>query len=255
MNNAATQAKELLDSLGWTEPKDMTMEEIAWSCGLMVTRKEIDGSEGRILMNKDSAIISINSAVTYQPKINYILAHEIGHARLHRNVFSIFTDTDKTLSEWYANGIQETEANAFASELLMPSHLFKKMVKARKLDLSVIERAANYFGASKTATFLRYKDLGDFPVMVVLIENGIIRWKSHSVDFPFIWLPKNEPVPAWTVAGDYFNRGIMEPKPEKVKAIEWFPDDFNIRGNESQQLWEQCFPVNRNSIISCLWTL
>src|SRR5450755_679616 len=132
MNNAALQARDLLDSIGWTDPSDMSMEEIAWACGLMVKRTEMDGSEGRILMYKKEGIISINSAITYQPKINYILAHETGHACLHRNI-SFFADTDRSLAEWYARGNHETEANDFATELLMPTHLFTKGVKGRKL--------------------------------------------------------------------------------------------------------------------------
>lgn len=255
MNNLpALRAKELLDSLGCMHPNDMTMEEIAWACGIMVTKKEMDGSEGRILMNAESAIISVKASIDYQPKINYILAHEIGHACLHRKIVPLFTDTHKTLSDWYAKGNQESEANEFANELLMPSELFTKMVKRKKLDLSLIETVATFFGASKTATFLRYRQLGDYPIMIVFIENGEIKWKTSSNDFPFKWLPLHSKVPAWTVAGDYFNRGVTESKPAKVDAIEWFAEDYLIEHNSSMKLWEQCFPVSPNAILSCLWT-
>ena len=255
MNNPALSARELLDSLGWTRPEDMSMEEIAWACGAIVKRKKMDGSEGRVLMNADAAVITVNAKIDYQPKINYIIAHEIGHACLHRNKFPLFADTDRTLAEWYANGDHESEANAFASELLMPAELFTRKVKRKKLELSLIENVASYFGASKTAAFLRYRELGDYPIMIVFIEHGLIKWKTCSHDFPFKWLPLHSKVPAWTVAGDYFNRGVKDQKPEKVDAIEWFPEDFNIRGNETQKLWEQCFPVSQDGILSCIWTL
>jgi len=39
-----------------------------------------------------------------------------------------FSDTDKTLSDWYKNGPHELQANEFASEFLMPSPLFKQRV-------------------------------------------------------------------------------------------------------------------------------
>jgi Zn-dependent peptidase ImmA (M78 family) len=254
MNKSALEAVKLLQSLGCAEPKDMDMEEIAWACDLAVNRKEMDGSEGRILMNEKTAFISVNSKIDYQPKVNFIIAHEIGHAVLHRKQFPLYNDTNKTLSDWYANGIHETEANAFATELLMPTNLFVKKIKTRKLDLSLIESVADYFGSSKTATFIRYKDLGEFPVMIIFIENGIIKWKTCSVDFPFQWLPLKSKVPAWTVAGDYYNRGVIENSPSKVEAGEWFAEDYKIKGNETQKLWEQCFPVGENSILSCVWT-
>ena len=254
MSNAALNAMSLLEGLGWREPGDLTMEEIAWACNLVVTRKDMDGCEGRILMNPDSGIISINSAIDYPPKINFILAHEIGHARLHRDI-PLFSDTHKTLSEWYANGPQEKQANEFAAELLMPSELFKRKTKGKRLDLRLMEETAGYFGASKTATFLRYRDLGDFPVMIIIIENGLIKWKSPSTDFPFTWLPNGEKVQAYSVAGDYYYNGVVEPKPVKVDAIEWFPEDYKlINGDTSQKLWEQCFPATRESILTCLWT-
>lgn len=254
MNSAVLNAITLLEKLGWREPGDLSMEDIAWSCNLVVNQKDMDGCEGRIIMNKDSGIISINSAINYQPKINFILAHEIGHARLHRDI-QLFSDTHMTLNEWYTYGHHEKEANEFACELLMPTDLFTRKVKRKKLDLRLIEETADYFGTSKTATILRYRDLGDYPVMIIYIENGLIKWKSHSPDFPFTWLPYGSKVPAYTVAGDYYYRSMEEPRPAKVDAIEWFPEDYKLmNGDTSQKLWEQCFPVSRDGILTCLWT-
>lgn len=254
ISNAAMHAKKLLNELGWSEPKDMTMQDIAWACGLMVTRKEMDGCEGRILTSKDAGIITINSNITYQPKINYILAHEIGHSKLHRDI-SFFSDNHKTLADWYAKGTHESEANQFAAELLLPSNLFLDRVKRRKLSVQLIEDTAGYFGASKTATFLRYRDLGDFPLMVVFIEKGLIKWKTCSKDFPFQWLLLKSKLPEWSVAGDYYYKSIEGNAPEKINAIDWFPEDYRAQKDESQQLWEQCFPASKDSIVTCLWTL
>jgi Zn-dependent peptidase ImmA (M78 family) len=253
MSNPIHSAISLLNKIGWREPADMLMEDIAWSYGLIVQFKEMDGSQGRILMTKDNGIITINSAISYQPKINFIIAHEIGHGQLHRHL-AFFNDNDRTLSDWYINGPQEKEANVFAAKLLMPGDLFTKKVKNKKLSLPLIEEVAEYFGASKMATFLRYKDLGSFPVMVIFIENGIIKWKSNSDDFPYKWLTIGNKLPAYTVAGDYYYKKIEEKKPAKVTAIEWFPEDYACLKTENATLWEQCFPVNSNSLLSCLWT-
>lgn len=253
MSNPAHAAIDLLNELGWSDPSDMTMEDIAWAKGLIVRYSKMDGSQGRILMSKDEAIITINSAITYQPKINYIIAHEIGHAQLHRHL-SLFNDSDKTLSEWYAQGPHEKEANAFAAELLMPRDLFVRKVKNKKLELPLIEDVAGYFKASKTATFLRYRDLGDFPVMIIFIDDGIIKWKSCSDDFPYKWLTIGTELPAYTVAGDYYYRQVEEKKPAKVDAIEWFPEDYACQKAEGAKLWEQCFPSTPSSIVTCLWT-
>lgn len=253
MHNCRKSAMLLLNELGWSEPSDMSMEEIAWSCGLIVRFREMDGSQGRIIMSNEEGIITINSAITYQPKINYIIAHEIGHSRLHRNLL-LFDDCEKTLSDWYAKGPHEKEANVFASELLMPGNLFTRKVKNKKLALPLIEEVAYFFGASKTAVFLRYKELGDFPVMIIFIEDGIVKWKTCSDDFPYKWLTLDSKLPPLTVAGDFYYHQVHENRPAKVDAIEWFPEDFACQRAERSKLWEQCFPTSQSSIVTCLWT-
>lgn len=254
MNNPSQSAISLLSKVGWSEPGDISIEDIAWSCGLIVKLKEMDGSQGRILMSKDEGIITINKCIVYKPKINYIIAHEVGHSELHRHI-SLFNDTDRTLSDWYSKGPHEKEANIFAAELLMPGDLFARKVKGKKLTLSLIEDIAEYFGSSKTATFLRYKELGPFPVMIIFIEDGVIKWKSFSDDFPYKWLTLGIKLPVYTVAGDYYYHEVEERRPAKVDALEWFPDDFICqRAGNKAKLWEQCFPSTKNSIVTCLWT-
>lgn len=253
-SNPSKSAQELHAILGWTQPSDFTLEEIAGALGILVKEEPIQGSEGRILMKGQTAIITINSDITNLGRRNFILGHEIGHFLLHKNAAPLFSDTHLTLSEWFKKGIHEQQANEFATELLMPAPLYKNMVDGKKLSLNLIEDVSAYFQTSRLATFLRYILLGSFPVMVIYMEAGIVKWKFHSNDFPFTYLPINSNVPAWTVAGDYFNKGQLETKPEKVDAIEWFPEDFQIKFKKDWKLWEQCYQVNSNCLVSCLWT-
>ena len=143
----------------------------------------------------------------------------------------------------------------FATELLMPETPFKNKVNKKKLNVGLLDDVSGYFGTSRLATVLRYASLGDFPVMIIFMENGIIKWKQLSHDFPFTYLPINSKVPAWTVAGDFFYKDQLETKPEKVDAIEWFPEDYRIKSDPDCKLWEQCYPVAGNCLVSCIWTL
>lgn len=253
-NSPTDAARELHYNLGWTQPSDFTLDEIANILGIIVKDVPIDGSEGRILIKGDSAIISINDSINHFGKRNFILGHEIGHFILHKNASELFSDTNLTLSEWYRKGIHEQQANTFASELLMPEPLFKARVASKKLSVGLIKETSDYFKTSLLATFLRYVTIGEYPVMIVFMKDGIVKWKQHSQDFPFQYLPLNSRVPAWTVAGDYFNKGLIEDDPEKVDAIEWFPEDFQIKYKSDWKLWEQCYRVGDNCIVSCLWT-
>lgn len=130
-NNPISAATDLHNKIGWTNPEDFTLVEIANALGIAVKVEQIKGSEGRILINGESGIISISSNIIHPGKRNFILAHEIGHFILHKNLHALFSDTHKTLSDWYKNGPHEVEANTFAAELLMPSELFKKKLVER----------------------------------------------------------------------------------------------------------------------------
>lgn|GEM_PF-6154886 len=101
----------------------------------------------------------------------------------------------------------------------------------------MIEDTAAYFGTSKTAMFLRYREYGDFPVMILFIENGIIKWEQTSTDFSYKYLSLNSAGPSYTVAGNGHCRGVEEKTPEKVEAIEWFLKDYVAKQEAHRQLW------------------
>ncbi|ANE53137.1 ImmA/IrrE family metallo-endopeptidase [Flavisolibacter tropicus] len=253
-NNPIKAAWHVHDQLGWTQPGDLTLDEIASALGAHLRYTKLEGSEGRILISGNSAIITVNENITNEGKKNFVLAHEIGHYVMHRNVQPLYSDTQQTLSDWFKNGPQELEANAFAAELLMPTGIFTQKVRKKKLSLDLIQEVAAYFQVSMTAAFLKYKELGDYPLMVIFIEDGIIKWKQSSKDFPLQYLPLRSKVPVWTVAGDFFNGKGLEEKPELIDAIEWFPEDSRLRYNNNLKFYEQCFQVSDNGLISCLWT-
>lgn len=252
-NNPFDAAIELRQSIGWINPSDFPLEEVAGSLGISIKVVPSMGSEGRILMNGNSGIISLNSTINNQKKNNFTIAHEIGHFILHKDL-AFFSDTHKTLSEWYRIGPQETQANEFASELLMPSDLFRSKVHGKKMNIALINDVSSYFNVSMLAAFLKYIPLGSYPAMIIFMESGIVKWKKYSEDFPFKFLPLHSSVPAYTVAGDYFYHGNLESAPEEIDAIEWFPGDYQIKYKKDCKLWEQSYRVSEGGLVSCLWT-
>lgn len=252
-NNPFAAAIELRQSIGWINPLDFSLKEVAGSLGISIKEVTSMGSEGRILMNGNSGIISLNSTINNLKRNNFTIAHEIGHFILHKEL-AFFSDNQETLSEWHKKGPQETQANEFASELLMPSDSFRSKVQEKKLNLSLIEEVSSYFNVSILAAFLKYITLGSYPLMIIFMERSVVKWKKCSEDFPFKYLAFNSPVPAYTVAGDYFYQGNLESEPDKIDAIEWFPEDYQIRYKKDWKLWEQCYRVSEHGLVSCLWT-
>lgn len=253
LNKSQIEANKLLASLGWDKPGDLTLKEIAYTLNADVKETDLGGSRGRILMNNDNAVITIDSKVNLESQRNFILAHEIGHLILHRNITPLFSDTNKTLIDWYTKGKHEIEANQFASELLMPSHLFKSRIASRSLNLDLIRETASFFKTSQTATLMKYKDLGDFSISIIYIKDGIIQWKTESKDFPLKFLSKGSNVPDGSAAGDFFKGNELENDPVLVEALEWFPEDFNIENHLETKLYEHNFRIGKNGLLCCLW--
>ncbi|WP_298350625.1 ImmA/IrrE family metallo-endopeptidase [uncultured Dokdonia sp.] len=231
----------------------MSLNEIAFASNAYVKESNLEGSDGRILMNGNNAIITIDSKVGFESRKKFILAHEIGHLTLHKGLSKLFSDTDKTLNEWYANGKHEIEANQFASELLMPSDLYKLRVKGNGMSLDLVRDTAEYFGTSQTATLLKYKDLGDFSISIIYMENGIVKWKTESAGFPLKFLSYGSKAPVGSVAGDFFNGQGLEEKPVLVEALDWFPEDFGIEEHLETELYEHNFRIGTDGLLCCLW--
>lgn len=253
-SNPTIAARETLNYLGWAKPGDLKLEEMVYALGANLKEAKLEGSEGRILMDKTSAIISIDSSIHISGKRNFVIAHEIGHFLLHRDNLKLFSDTNKTLSDWHSNEKVEKDANKFATELLMPANLFRDRISQKRLSLDLISRTAEYFQVSSTACALRYIHLGDYPSMIVYVEDSIIRWKQTSNDFPFQFLKLYEKVQPYTVAGDFFIGNGLEDTPVKIDVLEWFPEDFEAQEKSSWQIYEQCFQVADNGVVSVLWT-
>lgn len=87
----------------------------------------------------------------------FTVAHEMGHYKLHEAVKTdilyrerIWQFTNSGLS------VEETQANWFAANLLMPKEAVERMWKITQ-DIS---KLSEFFGVSKTALSFRLKDLG-----------------------------------------------------------------------------------------------
>lgn len=252
--NPIQYAQNLLSEIGWSSPSDFTLPEIANYLNINIKELPISGSQGRILINKNSAVITINSELNNSGKKNFVIAHEIGHFLMHKNILSVFSDTENSLSEWHTKGPHENEANSFATELLMPHKTFKEFINNKKLSLKLIKEVSEYFRTSLLTSFIKYVDIGDFPAMIIYMENNKVIWKKHSKDFPLTYISIGSNVPEYTVAGDYFLRKNIEEEPEKIEAIEWFANDFKIKYYKDLILWEQCYKVSTKGLVSCLWT-
>lgn len=156
-----------------------------------------EGALARIPNTKNDWGIAYNTAIKSSGRINFTLAHELGHYLLHR---SEFTDGIKCKREdmfrWNSEyGIREAEANEFASYLLMPRNLFEKQMEDSELSLYLLQHIADYFNVSLTAAILKWLSFTSERAMLVVGKDGFVDWvwSSENLRKSGIYLqPKKE---------------------------------------------------------------
>lgn len=117
---------------------------------------------GMVHRRKDgSAVIGVNSL---HPKARrrFTIAHELGHLLLHKNddihIDERFPIGFRSPVSGKAVDIKEIEANQFAAECLMPTHLLVRDLSKMELDLGDsedIEKLAVRYQVSRQAMALR----------------------------------------------------------------------------------------------------
>ena len=250
------RASQLLEQYYFTEPSEIDVEGVIYDLGAFIEYQPLEGAEGNIIINGDRAIITVNSNIVNVGKRRFVLAHELGHFIMHKKARPKYFKCDvNAFLDWNGNRPEETEANIFSSRFLMPKSMFRKQCEGKKFSVDNIRYLSTLFKTSLTATALRFAECGNYPCAIIYSKKGIVQWGKFSDDFPIQFIARKKEVPRNTVAKDVFEGLEVPLKPLKVKAIDWFPEDFNIKKYINWYFYEQCFYYEKYEvIISFLWT-
>ena len=83
--------------------------------------------------NLGAVHIVYNHALPVTGRINFVLAHELGHYLRHRHELDEFMCSQRDMVKWdRTDAAREADANAFASYLLMPIGDFRKQIAGRE---------------------------------------------------------------------------------------------------------------------------
>lgn len=126
----------------------------------MVKSAKLDGFEGGLFRNsKRKAAWSIvyNDALPVRGRINFVLAHELGHYLRHRRDLDEFLCSQRDMIEWdREDQVREADANQFGSYLLMPINDFRRQLAGQKITLDGLAHCAERYGVSLTAAILKW---------------------------------------------------------------------------------------------------
>tara|TARA_R110000744_G_scaffold237369_4_gene354888 strand:+ start:82609 stop:83409 length:801 start_codon:yes stop_codon:yes gene_type:complete len=260
-NKGKCKAIEVLDDIGFEEVTNISNSKLVSGFGVIFISEALDNADGKIIRGKSKTIIKVNSSIIYPERIRFVIAHELGHHFLHDKL-ELHSDNVKTLN-WFnienqaKRGLQEYEANDFASELLMPERLLREFIYGKSFSPLLIKEISNRFRTSLTSVVYRLIALDIIPLLVVFITDGVVRYWRKSNDLKG-WvkdITKLSP-PEDSVAQEYIDANYDfiysgREKAQQISRSTWFKLYEN---QEDSEFMEYCIPTKQyKTIISIIW--
>lgn len=209
----------------------IALEELAEVVGIQSIEELVtEGFEGMLMTNpeKSQGVIFVKANANPQRR-RFTIGHELGHYLLpwHRQVkFSCTSEniSDSSPASNSPRSIEmEAEANTFASELLMPTAAFKKLLRAwGEPDVEQLANLATHFDSSIEATARRFMNLSDYPVAFVFSHMDTVRYWAKGPEFPYLLsVRKGQQIPKKSLSLGH-GEGIGEM--EEVDAMIWLAE-------------------------------
>jgi uncharacterized protein DUF955 len=252
VGRAEAAARRAFDDLGLKTPTEASIEAIAYEMGALVRDIPMTGAVGRLSSLGSRAIISISTSVTFEGRRRWTVAHELGHFLLHRDHNQIQLLQEASVEEHYDQGI-EREANAFASEFLMPERLWTKHVDVKRPDLDIVRGLAKQYQVSLMGAAIRFVKLCPERCAVVFAKGRRVQWFAAGPEFHH-WIQPKQELDSYTLAYDYFAKGQEPRRRESVSASAWFSDDRIGDGDDDAEVFEDCLVIpSLDATLSLLW--
>jgi Zn-dependent peptidase ImmA (M78 family) len=252
ISKSARIAQELLKKYHIKDTSKLDLFGLVFSENALIDEKPIKGAEGRIVTLGNKSMIIINSNIDNEAKKRFVVAHELGHFKMHKDLSPFYNCSEQEFFNWHQHGSHETEANQFAVELLMPNKAFiEKSNDYNVFNLNTLKCLSDQFKTSLTATALRYSDIGKVSIATIFSQDNEVKWYSINPNFRYKYIKVNRPVPNGSVAHNFFSKGNVSDKPTGILAKTWFNDNFI---KQDSYFYEQCLPINKiNAVLSIIW--
>lgn len=142
-----------------------------------------DGALMKATSGKSGWGIFYNSGFTSKGRINFTLAHELGHYLMHREAYPKgFYCSSQDVVRWDSEyGQIEHQANVFAANILMPLDDYRRQIaQDERVDLDMISACAERYRVSLIAAALRWLEYTTKRAVLVCSRDGYILWAKSS---------------------------------------------------------------------------
>lgn len=242
-----SHAEIILKGLGITDPSEIDLEAIAWTLGVRVCYRSLDGCEARIIGHGDQAIVTVNNRSSSRRQ-RFSLAHEIGHWNYHRGHLLVCRADEIDCGD-NKQFTAERVADTYAADILMPRYIFQPIARSyAKLTFKTVRALADLFDTSLTATAIRLIEGDHSPAILVCHGLEGRKWFLRSPSVPDRWFPQKQ-LDSESYAFDVlFGQGSEEAVPRKIKANAW----FNQREAVNYAVSEQTMPTGNREVLSLI---
>ena len=110
----------------------------------------------------------------------FTLAHEIGHIALSHGDQKC---SESTFNQWLTTRDKESQANYFASALLLPTAAMQIALNASDLSITMVKVLSRKFGASLQATAIRLIKMARGSYVLLKHDGTTIDWTVKSQEF------------------------------------------------------------------------
>ncbi len=176
--------ERLLFSYGVTAPRHIDLDAIAAQQQVEVIYRRLDGCEARLVRVGQRGVISVNKASPNLGRRRFSLAHEIAHWICDRGRTAFACSINDIGPQNADTRSVETSANAYASQLVLPSYLVRPEIEGRSLSLSEAQRLHEIFNVSVTAAALKLINLTQEPACIMWHHRGTLKRFRRSNAFP-----------------------------------------------------------------------
>jgi hypothetical protein len=191
----------------------------------------VSGVSGMLLRHGNSFGILYASSIPNEGFQRFSVAHELGHYFLDGHIDHVLSMDNMHISHagFASADPYEQEADNFAVGLLMPASLFRRLIHQRALGLADIEFAAETCKTSLTATAIRYAELTDDAVAIIMSTGRTIDYCIMSETMrslpDLLWLKRGSPVPLNTetarINADPSQVLRGERAKDKIDVLDW----------------------------------
>lgn len=203
---------------------------IAASRDILVEGKpeNTEGVSGMLLRHGNDFCIVYATHIASSGFQRFSVAHELGHYFLPGHIDQVLKDGIHISRAGFVTADPyELEADHFAAGLLMPAVPFRKAIAGHDPGLAAITAVADLCETSLTATAIRYAELSESAVAVIMSTGGVIDYCFLSEAMKSLpkrdWLRKGSPLPAETVTAR------LAADPARVLSRERADDDIEVR--------------------------